>query len=36
VIPPVLDEKSPVNFGPLTTAYTRPVFTHQIKFFGRW
>jgi len=33
-IPPALDVKSPVNFGPLTTVYTRLMFrpTHQIEF----
>jgi len=34
-IPPALDEKSLVNFGPLTTSCTRLMFTHKIDFFGR-
>jgi len=28
-------EKGLVNFGPLTTAFTWLMFTHQINFFGR-
>jgi len=29
------DEKSSVNFGPLTTAFMRLMFTHQIDFFWK-
>jgi len=32
---PALDGKSPVNFGPLSTAFSRLMFTHEIDFFGR-
>jgi len=31
---PTLDGKSPVNFGPLTTAFTRIMFIHRINFFS--
>jgi len=30
-----LERKSPVNFSPITTAFTRLMFTHQIDFFGK-
>jgi len=33
--PHALDGKSPVNFGPLSTAFSRLMFTHQIDFFGK-
>jgi len=32
---PTLDGKSPVNFGPLYTAFLWLMFTHEIDFFGR-
>jgi len=32
--PPALDGKSPVNFGPLSTTFSRLMFTHEIDFFG--
>ena len=31
----VIDGISPVNFGPLSTAFSRLMFTHEIDFFGR-
>jgi len=33
--PLAVDGKSLVNFGPLSTVFTRLMFTHQINFFGR-
>jgi len=32
---PALDRKSLVNFGPLSTAFSRLMFTHKIDLFGK-